>query len=131
MVSRAEYIGECLEKAISILVPGQSLVQYIRKGKNRQPKDKEDAKRLKNRQPRGVLVAYRGADNVVYIGYSLCNTKVDTFNKWIGMRKAIEHTISTNNTEGEVNTFIDNTPQSIRKPLDEFIGRAQRFFKEG
>lgn len=72
-----------------------------------------------------MVVAYRHTDNLVYVGYSLCNTVVDKFDKQIGLNKAV--------TRAEVIDKVNSTdlPQSVRESVENMKERANRFFNKG
>lgn len=112
---REDYVEFCKNENKKVLVPGKSLVQYVR---------------TKKGQPKGTMVAYRGDDNKIYVGYSLCNSKVDKFDRQIGMRKAVERALTQDKYDDvTLKNFVDKIPQSVVKPLDAFLERAERFFK--
>lgn len=106
VLTRDEYVEYCKTQNQLHLKPGNSLIQYIRR---------------KNGQPRGVVVAYKGEDNLIYVGYSLCNTRVDKFDKQIGINKAVTRAASS--------IISESLPHSIRKDVENMEDRASRFFK--
>lgn len=110
-VSKQEYVEFCEQENKNILQPKRSILKYIRTNKG---------------QPRGVLIAYRGEDDKVYIGYSLCNTKSDKFNKQIGIRKAVERAVSDDSFNDE---WVDKLPHTVVKPLLDMADRAEAYFK--
>src|SRR6187402_3188583 len=56
------------------------------------------------RTPYGVVVATRNADGEVVFGYSVCNTKVDPYNKYMGLSIAIDRARSGKAPSHFVNT---------------------------
>lgn len=98
----------------------------------------------KNNKPYGVIVAKKisGENPVVKIGISLCNTKVDVFNKKIGVEIALKRCLSNekytihasglrdfNEPFGGCYVRIDNMTDFAHK-LFWFMERAGRYFKD-
>ena len=109
---RVEYVEGCKEKVAEVLKPGQNIVKYIRKN---------------NGTMTGVMVAYRGTNNQVHIGWSMCNTKVDKFSRHIGLLKAITRSVNVHTEFGQ--EWLHAIPNSLLKPMIEFSKRAEKFFK--
>lgn len=98
----------------------------------------------KKNQPYGVMVARKinGENPVVRIGISLCNTKVDTFHKRIGVEIALKRCLSNepytihasglrdfNEPFGGIYVRIENMTD-ISNKLFWFMERAGRYFKD-
>lgn len=72
----------------------------------------------------GVILALKDAKtNTVTIGWSLCKRKLDKFNRDFGIRLALNRALKS----VDRNIVI---PHSIKKKLDRFSLRAQKYFKE-
>jgi len=96
------------------------LIEYVRKSSYK-IKDKSMNKKCKfvaSRIKKGVLVALLCKDNIVRIGWSLCNKK-DKFTKR-GLEIAIER--------AEKHTTV--VPHSIHSQLENFILRVKTYYKD-
>jgi hypothetical protein len=103
--NRDEYVNFCKQENQKVLVPGKSLVQYVRNNKG---------------QPRGVVIAFKDNSNQVQLGWSLCN-KRDKFDKQIGLHTAVERAAQQ--------IWWTEVPDTVRKLLHEMRERSFRFFK--
>ena len=78
------------------------------------------------KQPRGIVVAVRVEDEVLY-GYSLLNTKLDKFNKTVGLDIALNR---ANAKEGynlpDTQERLDVVVASLKRVQD----RALKYFKD-
>lgn len=86
---------------------------------------KEFIRDEKTKQPRGLVVAIRENDEIRY-GYSLLNTKLDRFDKALGLQ------IATNRAKSEVYA-LPETAERETLVLDALIrieGRALKYFKD-
>lgn len=95
-----------------LLKPGKFLLEYIRD---------------KNKQPRGIVVAYRDNENQVQVGWSLCNIKVDKFNKEIGLAKAIESGLPIWFFESP--TANTGVASSVKDNVNKMVKRAVKYFR--
>jgi len=97
------------------------LIEYIRKGSfNPNRKSINKGKFIGSREKKGILIARLCTDNIVRIGWSLCNIKAgDRFNER-GMDIAIKRAINKNT----------NIPQSIRKQYKKFVERVEKYYKD-
>lgn len=97
------------------------LIEYVRKGNfNPNKKSINKGKFTSNREKKGVLIARLCEDQIVRIGWSLCNIKAgDMFNKR-GMKIAIERTKKCST----------NIPQSIQSQYIKFVKRAKKYYKD-
>lgn len=79
-----------------------------------------------NKQPRGIVVAIREGDQVLY-GYSLLNTKLDRFDKTLGLQ------IATNRAYAVEGFQLPNTAEREQLVLDGLAriqARALKYFKD-
>lgn len=77
------------------------------------------------KQPRGIVVAIRVDDEIFY-GYSLLNTKLDRFNKALGLQIAINRALSESYA-------LPNTPERedlVLKGFERIEKRALKYFKD-
>jgi hypothetical protein len=80
--------------------------------------------RNKSRRPVGVIVSFRHPrDKKVYIGWSLCKTSVDKYNKDVGLAYAIDRALPLYAGRTDV-------PNSIRQQFESMEARAGYYFKE-
>lgn len=116
MSNRNQYVESCKEVIDRVLVPGQTLIQYVR---------------TKKGQLKGVVVAFRNPrSNEVNIGWSLCNTKAERFEKMIGLNKAITRSIPLtywSSMTGTSDTWI--IPNTVKDVYNRVGERAMKFFK--
>lgn len=111
---RTQYVLECKEKLADILKDNKILIHYVKDHKN---------------QRKGVLVAAKPSDSPVpLIGWSMCHTPLDRFNKYIGIIKAIHRIENGCPTIDEEKTepFL---PNSVKRLLPVFESRVKRYFK--
>jgi len=79
-----------------------------------------------NKQPRGIVVAIRENDQVLY-GYSLLNTKLDRFDKTLGLQ------IATNRAHAAEGFQLPETAEREQLVLDGLAriqARALKYFKD-
>lgn len=87
-------------------------------------------KRDKHGRPVGLVISFKDEANIVRVGWSKCNTKLEQFDKHIGINKAISNTYSLESAE-----FISRNgtskvlPNSLREDVKEMVERASRYFK--
>lgn len=89
------------------------LVQYVRK----------------NREKKGVLIAVNHSfdKNRIVIGYSLCNTKHDKFNRNAAIEIAYGRALRWDKS---LKYSFLNVPHSIREDFVLFVLRAKKYFKD-
>ena len=77
------------------------------------------------KQPRGIVVAIRENDEVLY-GYSLLNTKLDRFDKALGLQ------IATNRAKSEGYALPETKEREdlVTAALIRIEGRALKYFKD-
>lgn len=82
--------------------------------------------RFRNRQKRGVIVAFRGMQGEIRAGFSLCNTKRERrgFNSLIGLRKAIARSQPVDEIRW------DQVPHGARATLATVCKRARKYFSD-
>lgn len=107
--SKEEYSGFCQAINEQIFTPKNNLVQFIRTNKG---------------NPVGVVIAYK-TDNKIYIGWSLCNTKVEKFDKQIGLYQATNRADLSENLSN-----LSVLPHSVRRTVGEMKERANRYFNK-
>ena len=80
--------------------------------------------RFRNRQKRGVIVAFLGKQGEVRAGFSLCNTKKERrgFSPLVGLRMAIQRSRPID----EINW--DEVPHGARVTLGSVCERARKYF---
>jgi hypothetical protein len=86
---------------------------------------KEYIRNTETKQPRGVAIAIRHNDEVLY-GFSLLNTKMDRFNKTVGLNIAVNRALSDSYE-------LPNTPEREAMVLGAFNRleqRALKYFKD-
>lgn len=86
---------------------------------------KEYIRDEKTKQPRGIVVAIRENDEILY-GYSLLNTRLDRFDKSLGLQ------IAVNRAKSESYTLPD-TPERLKAVLDGLVrieARSLKYFKD-
>lgn len=115
----------------------KAIVQYVRF--SNKPKSKLNGNGGKARQRRGVIVAFIGMSGELRIGWSLFNVNHEShaFSRPAGLRKAIERA----KQEHEYNFSLDyraddpsthhGVPQTIRRPIQEVLEKAKRYYKIG
>lgn len=77
----------------------------------------------------GVVLAYKDAEGVVKIGWSRCHTKLEPFNKYIGVNKAIKRAVPLDSV-----TFMferANAPRQAAIMLEDMEVRATNYFRVG
>ncbi len=73
----------------------------------------------------GLIIAFKTPGNIVSYSWSLCNLKLDIFNKYIGVAEAISNRLLP------ITEFdIAKLPQSLRKEAASFINRAKKYYKD-
>ena len=99
------------------------LIEYIRKSRYNPGKKEPRSKKCKyvaSREKKGILVALVCADNVVRIGWALCNLSAgDGFTSRgqdIAEERALGHTTTL--------------PHSIKHQFGHFVARAQKYYKD-
>jgi hypothetical protein len=86
---------------------------------------KEYIRNTETKQPRGVAIAIRHNDEILY-GFSLLNTKMDKFNKTVGFNIAVNRAMSDGYE-------LPNTPEREAMVLTAFNRlekRALKYFKD-
>lgn len=86
---------------------------------------KEYIRDEKTKQPRGIVVAVRENDEILY-GYSLLNTKLDRFDKALGLQIAINRAKSESYT-------LPNTAERLKMVIDGLVrieARSLKYFKD-
>lgn len=130
MESRKAYVDECREFVKKYLSENKVIVKYYRqddKSKMLKVKVKVTTKTGKivereyykpSSEKVGVMIAESGEFGITY-GFSLCNTNLEPFNRWIGIRKALE-------TKGQ-----KPWPHSMRVEAEQFRQRTKSYFEKG
>lgn len=111
-VNRKEFIEECRREFEEVRKDNKVLIHYILDRKGRRI---------------GVLLAAKPVDaDGPLMGWSLCNIKRDSFNKYIGIRKALDR-LQHGSPMIDDDTFF--FPTSIEADLPYFATRVERYFK--
>ncbi len=76
----------------------------------------------------GVVLAYKD-NGVVRIGWSRCHTKLEPFNKYIGVNKAIKRAKELDTVSSVCERL--NAPRTVLDLLEEMEARAKNYFKVG
>lgn len=86
---------------------------------------KEYIRDEQTRQPRGIVVSIRENDQVLY-GYSLLNTKLDKFDKRLGLNIAINRAYS------ECYTLPDTKEREylVLEAFERLQSRSLKYFKD-
>lgn len=136
--NKQDFIRECSDWCKTFRNENNVIIKYIRKGTAPVCLTETEngfSVKVGKSKPVGVLAAYRGADGVVRIGWSLCR-RTEPFNPKVGLRYALERAVS----EGvmvslgmSISQFrkgrFSRMPKSIEKEMKEFIERTKRYFK--
>lgn len=69
----------------------------------------------------GLVVAVKDGDSV-RVGWSLCKTKLDSFDR----QKAYDLALARVNSPGRKNRVV---PQSLKDTVDQVMDRAKKYFK--
>ena len=77
----------------------------------------------------GVVLAFKDAEGVVKIGWSRCHTKLEPFNKYIGVNKAVKRAVGLD-TYGYVNE-LSLAPRSAVELIENMEARARNYFRTG
>jgi hypothetical protein len=110
-VNRKSFIDECRADFEECRKDNKLLIHYVLDRKGRRI---------------GVLVAAKPSDAVQpMMGWSLCNIKRDSFNKYIGLVKALDR-LQYGNPMIDDETFF--FPTSIQADLVHFADRIERYF---
>lgn len=122
MNPRRQYEEKCKEENRNFMEDGPLLVQYVRDDNN---------------NPLGVVVAFGiEAENGkprLMVGYSKCHTTLESFNKHVGLNKAIRKAGYPENVRPEVEQrfVVEKTRERMLDALDQMIGRGISYFKVG
>ena len=109
---REEYIEECKKGITQALSTNHILIHYIRDFRG-------------NRK--GCLVAaILDEDETPSYGWSVCHPKKDTFNKYIGLTKAMQRMVLGSPAADNGALLL---PSSVVEALPEFEKRVKRYFK--
>lgn len=110
--NRTEYIAECRKEFEELRKDHKMLLHYILDKKGRRT---------------GVLLAVKPLDGTQpLLGWSLCNIKRDSFNKYIGICKAYDRVQNGNPMIDDDTYFFPNT---VEAELPYFTERVERYFK--
>ena len=80
--------------------------------------------RSRNRERKGVIIAFRGLRGEIWAGFSLCNVKRERrgFSPIIGLRKAIDRSRPIDDIR------LDQVPHGARATLAIVCERAREYF---
>lgn len=110
-VNRKEFIAKCRAEFEEVHKDNKLLIHYVLDRKERRI---------------GVLLAAKPADRGgPLMGWSLCNMKRDSFNKYIGLAKALDRLQHGSPMINDETFFF---PASIQEDLSYFAGRIERYF---
>jgi len=85
--------------------------------------------RNKRRQKYGVVVAVE-SDGIVKIGWSLCNTRLDIFDKKEGVQLAIDRANNFHNIEFPLYNDFPLYDTNLPNTIHEMKIRAARYYKQ-
>lgn len=111
-VARRQYSHLCKEENVRAL-NGKHLIKY---------------ERDKHGRPVGVLLAFKDSNGNVQLGWSRCNTKLEGFDKHIGINKAIKRATNIKNVDP---VLLGKMPHQTQEELLDMRGRAERYFQVG
>lgn len=106
-VDRSHYIHQCKRETADVL-KGKYLLKYERDKHGRQV---------------GVVIAYRDTEGRVKIGWSRCHTKLEKFDRHIGINKAISRAKFWKEIDER------DAPHPLRPEVSEMLSRAGRYFQ--
>lgn len=87
-------------------------------------------KRDKHGRPVGLVISFKDEDGV-RVGWSKCHTKLEPFDKHIGINKAINNTYNLDTAQAIVTCKDDSLlPNSLRQDVADMVERAQRYFNK-
>lgn len=142
--NRRRYIEECKDKFHTLQGQNKILIHYIREGTGNFVEDKRehfvkgkdgnfvlDSKPyyFQNKKgPRtGVIVACKPADtSEIRFGWSLCHSNLDSFNKYVGLMKALDR---LENGSPMIEDEYLYLPKCIENDMAAFMERAKKYFK--
>lgn len=112
-----EYIKSCSNVVDTYTKNCKLIYSYVRDRKNRKV---------------GVVIAFTNY-KTVYVGWSKCNIKLDKFNKYIGLEKAINSAEPADHIQ-RVNgkmfgRYMKKVPYSVVPFLSKMIERSKRYYK--
>lgn len=113
--SKEQYIQDCMKENSEVFIK-RPLVEYVRNKKGHAV---------------GVVVAFRDPfDDNVCIGWSLCNIKVERFNKHIGLNKALNRAEPIDAASHRFYTSNGYcVPLSAKETYEHLLYRAVNYFK--
>ena len=79
-------------------------------------------------EPKGVLIAKKADDGIVYLGYSLC-CKEDKFVKQKGLTIAMSRIDKAIRSNDYHRHMLSAIPDSLKKILPSFIYKCTKYFK--
>ncbi len=107
-MNRQEYISNCKKLNKDLFNSHNYILSY----------DRDKHGRLN-----GVVLAFRTNGDDIKVGWSKCNTKLEAFDKHIGIQKAIQRATS-------FYTFdVSELPHSIKHISERIRRRARNYFK--
>ena len=114
-MSRNDYVKICKEENKAIF-NGKYMVQY---------------QRNKHGCPTGLVLAFK-KNGKIMVGWSKCNTKLETFDKHIGLNKAYYKAFDLNSLQFTLKhePYLPNIPHSLKHTLHAIINRACRYYKK-
>lgn len=107
--ARKEYSEKCRQKNDEVLKE-KYLLKY---------------ERDKHGRPVGVVVAFK-KNGEVLVGWSRCHTKLEPFDKHIGINKALNRAVHHNLVD-----VVGEVPRPLLSYLLDIRERAERYFKVG
>ena len=106
-VARSHYVSQCKTENQTVL-NNKYLLKYERDNHGRHV---------------GVVIAFKDSEGKVKIGWSRCHTKLEPFDKHIGINKAIRRAKFYKELDER------DAPRGIKEDLVEMLGRAERYFQ--
>jgi hypothetical protein len=106
-MNRTQFIEECRVANKKFFSRKAFLLTYLRDNKNRRT---------------GVVLAYKYRGKI-FIGYAKCNTKLERFEREIGIAKAIERAFPAQGP------YPFEIPHSIASLVKKMRERAERYFR--
>lgn len=116
MDSKQAYIERCEKVVAKELNTRTTLLEYVRN---------------KRGHACGLVVAYRDSlMGQVLVGWSLCNIKLEKFNKNIGLCKAIDRALDLEYAEAYKVRSNERVPRSVEETYVRVLARAKAYFKD-
>lgn len=134
--TRSEYIASCEQWCKGFFNENKVFIVYVRKSSSTWCKVQIDGQTYYRRgrgTPKGVVVAYRGKDGVLRVGWSFCRNK-EKYNRRIGLRAALSSAQPINYVPNQIDIAAiageKEIPSQVLNTLKNIWGRLPKAFPE-